>query len=368
MDQPTNPQPQPGQTPPGYAPVPPQPAYAYAPPPPPPPPAAPKRGGMLGRLMTGLITSVLLLSIFLNFYMGALLVSMTASGESVYREGNPEQRIVIVPVKGAIGDDMAGYFRRVFKQLRKDPPKAVVLRVESPGGGITASDQMWFELTEFQKATKVPVVASYGSLAASGGYYISCPSEYIFAEPTTITGSIGVIAQAFTFGGLLEKVGVTPEIITSTDSTNKDMLDVTRPWGDSDRATLRKLLDNGYDRFVNVVHQGRSSHFQSIDEVKKVATGAVYTAQEALGHKLVDELGYLEDAIQKAADLANLPAGAKPHVTIYRRSEGLKITVSAQSPGPGSIDLSSIEPDHVRSWLVEMATPRLEYRWNPVAP
>lgn len=332
---------------------------------PPPPPPRPRRGSFLGRVFTGLVTTVLVVSLLANFYLGMFFVSMTSgASELTYEKGDDDHRIAIVPVQGVIASDMANFIRTALKHLREaDPrPDAVVLRVVSPGGTISGSDEIWHELTKFKDETKIPIVASFGSLAASGGYYISAPSDYIVAEPTTITGSIGVIAQAFTIEELLQKVGVKPEVITATEATKKDMLDFTRAWTDADRTALRGLLDHGYERFVSIVQQGRPQQFKTVDDVKKLATGEVFTADKAKELKLIDSIGYLEDAIDKAGQLAKLPAGVKPTVTIIRQPASLFSLLGVSAPAQSQP--RSFTPDDVRDMLSELGTPRLEYRWQ----
>jgi len=324
------------------------------------PPPPPKRSGIIRRVVTGIVSSLLLFSLVLNLYLGAYFAStMRGLRETPYRTGDPDQRIVILPIEGVINDDTAVFVHRAFEQLRQDVPKAIVLRVESGGGGVAASDRIWHELVEFKNETGIPVVASFGAYAASGGYYVSAPADYIIAEPSTITGSIGVIARSFTVHHLLEKVGITPEIIAASNATKKDMLNPMRSWTDQDRQALRSILDEFYDRFVEVVDMGRSG--LNLQEVKQLATGEVFTCSQALSEKLIDEQGYLDLAIAKAKQLAKITQDDQPMVTKISQSHGF----GALSALFGSdINRHSVmDATQVRQWVTELSMPRVEY-WS----
>lgn len=345
---------------------------SYTPPPPPsynPPPnygggGGGNRGGGMTRLITGLIGSILLISIVLNIYLGMFVAAQFAGPvESVYEEGDASQRIVILPVNNMIVEDTARGIRRSLKALRDNPPKALVLRVDSGGGTVGASDRIHHELLKFKEETGVPVVASFGSLAASGGYYIAAPCDYIMAENTSVTGSIGVMAQAFTIEGLLEKVGVTPEVHVARSSPEKDVAnDIMHAWDEKDRNLLRDLLDRSHERFLEVVYQGRKDHITE-EDVKKIADGRIYTTAEAIDNGLVDEQGYLDAAIDKAASLAGI--SGDPHVTVMSPPKPFSLmammTGSQRDPG-----LSSLNGSDLRNLLADLATPRLEYRMPPL--
>lgn len=340
-----------------------------SPPPPPPhgyapvyaPPAPPSRtGGIMTRVVTGLVASLLLISIVLNFYLGIFFMSsMRGPQEAVYAKGDMDSRIVILPVSGAIDETTSVEIRRSLVALRDNPPKAIVLRVDSPGGGVSASDRIWYELKKFKAEFDIPIVASFGSLAASGGYYISADADYIFVEPTTITGSIGVIAQAFTVQNLLDKIGVTPEVIAATEATKKDTLSPFRAWTEKDRDELRMILDQAYTRFVDIVANGRSKVL-SREEVLKLATGEVFTAQQALANKLADEEGYLDAAIDKAKELAGIAATDTPAVMVISPQKSFSLmSLLGQSHAGSASEL--LDSNRLRKVAGELSTPRLEY-------
>jgi len=352
-----------------------------APPPPPPgyapaPYAAPKGGGILQRLAVTLVASVLLGSLILNVYFIIIFSSSIKTGiyEETYTEGSADHRVVIVGIGGTIDDAMAWSMHEAFKYLDQKPPDAIVLRIESGGGGVTASDQIWHTIEQFKaKHPGLPIVASFGTVAASGGYYVAAPADYIFCEQTGITGSIGVMAQAPTLQNLMvDKLGVKWETMVATGSPDKDTANnIYRDWTDADRAVFEKLLDSAYDRFVEVVAQGRAGHLTEA-QVRSLATGDIYTADEAQSNKLIDEVGYMDAAIAKAADLAGVPTGTDPTVNFLARPKPLLETLlGAQTQASTPLDLAGpivqggplgMEPDQVRTWLAEFSSVRFEYR------
>jgi protease-4 len=201
---------------------------------------------------------------------------------------------------------------KVCKDLEKlaedDDVKAVVLRVNSPGGSAYASEQIWHAMMNLK--AKKPVVVSMGGYAASGGYYISCPANYIIAEPTTITGSIGIFGMFPDFSGLLtEKLGIKfDEVKTNKHAAFGTM---SRPFNAEEMALLEQYIDRGYQLFRKRVADGRK---QSVEAIEEIAQGRVWLANDALKNKLVDEIGSLDKAIEKAANLAKL---SEYHATSY---------------------------------------------------
>jgi len=202
---------------------------------------------------------------------------------------------------------------------RKDKVKAIVFRVNSPGGSPTASDQIWRAIERVQEDGK-PVIVSMGSVAASGGYYVSTGADYIMANNTTITGSIGIFGGKQTIGGGLERIGVHPRTITVggefTDAFDSDA------FTDNQREMLHASLKRGYDRFTSLVADGRG---MSQADVHEVARGRVWSGEDALDKNLVDEIGGFIDAIDKAKELAGLEADAAVRLVYYpKRKTGLE--------------------------------------------
>ena len=188
----------------------------------------------------------------------------------------------------------------IEKLAKDDDVKAVVLRVNSGGGSAYASEQIWHQIEMLKK--KKPVVVSMGGMAASGGYYISCGSNWIVSEPTTLTGSIGIFGMFPDASGLLkEKLGVKfDEVKTNKNSTFGTM---ARPFNEEEMGYLNTYIDRGYKLFRKRVADGRKL---SVEDVEKIAQGRVWLGQDALKNKLVDQLGSLDDAVAKAAKLAKL--------------------------------------------------------------
>lgn len=175
--------------------------------------------------------------------------------------------------------------------------KAVVVRVNSPGGGVVASDEIYHALLSFEK----PVVISMGEIAASGGYYISCAGDHVIAHPDTLTGSIGVITQFLNAEELMDKIGVEAMIITS--GPHKDIGSPFREMTEEEKEWWSGIVDAVYQDFVDVVAQARDL---PIEEVRELADGRVYTGQQALELGLADEVGTRDDAIAKAAELGGI--------------------------------------------------------------
>ncbi len=193
-----------------------------------------------------------------------------------------------------------------LEQYRDDSSvKAVVLRVDSPGGAVAPSQEIYEEVKKTAK--KKPVVVSMGSVAASGGYYISAAATKILANPGTITGSIGVIMEIPNFKGLMDKIGVKTEVIKS--GKHKDLASSFRGIGKEERRILQNVLDNVHEQFIKAVSEGRKMELQ---KVRELADGRIFTGQQAKELGLVDGIGNLKDAINLAARLAGVKG--KPHV------------------------------------------------------
>ena len=211
--------------------------------------------------------------------------------------------------------------------MNDDDVKAVVLRVNSPGGSAYASEQIWHSVSQLK--AKKPVVVSMGGYAASGGYYISCAANYIYSEPTTITGSIGIFGMFPDFSGLLtEKLGVKfDEVKTNKHAAFGTM---ARPFNAEEMALLDQYIGRGYELFRKRVADGRK---QPVANIEEIAQGRVWLGNDALGIKLVDAIGSLDDAVKKAAELAKLK---EYHATNYPEPEDWWISLLDKANGKGS--------------------------------
>lgn len=207
-------------------------------------------------------------------------------------------KVAVIRIEGPIIDSKHA-IDEIKEYVRDQSVKAMVLRIDSPGGAVAPSQEIYEEIKK--AALKKKIVVSMGSLAASGGYYISAPVSRIFANPGTLTGSIGVIMEIPNLEGLMSKVGIRTEVIKS--GKNKDMASAFRSMGKEQREILQSALDDVHDQFINAVAEGRK---MLPANVRKLADGRIFTGRQALTVGLVDELGNLEDAIKSAAKLGGI--------------------------------------------------------------
>ncbi len=222
-------------------------------------------------------------------------------------------RIALVRVEGPIVDSKEA-IEEIKNYVKDASIKAVVLRIDSPGGAVAPSQEIYEEVRK--AVAKKKIVVSMGSVAASGGYYIASPATKIVANPGTLTGSIGVIMEIPNVEGLMNKIGVKTEVIKS--GSHKDIASIFRGVNKEDREILQDVLDNVHEQFITAVAEGRK---MLRDDVKKIADGRVFTGEQALNIGLVDQLGDLEDAEKTAAGLA----GIKGEPVVVTKKESLSI-------------------------------------------
>lgn len=241
-------------------------------------------------------------------------------------KGDGKEKILLITVRGVITDSPV---RRVFRnrpsvvqdivsRLRlaeKDKDvKAVLLKINSPGGSTTAVDILYHEIMAFKKRTGAKVVAVMMDVAASGGYYIALASDYILAHPTTVTGSIGVMVLRLTLADLMDKIGV--DVPVNKSGKNKDMASPFRRATDEEEKILQDIINDLGENFLGIVRKHRGIAPQDVTDI---ATGRIYVAKEAKKIGLLDEIGYMDDALSHARELAGLREGCR--VVIYRRAE-----------------------------------------------
>lgn len=204
-----------------------------------------------------------------------------------------------IGILGSVPNSSEVALKSIRRATQDKEVKAIVLEIDSGGGGVTASDIIYNELLKFkEKDPGRKVVALFGDVAASGAYYIASAADCIIAHPTGITGSIGVIMQTFNLKGLGEKMGVTN--ITIKTGSNKDLMNPFEDVSDEQKAILQGVVDNMFDRFVSIVAKGRK---MTNEQVLPLADGRIYSADEALKLGLVDAIGYWEDAVKKTSEL-----------------------------------------------------------------
>jgi protease-4 len=300
------------------------------------------------------------LSVLANIGLVVLLfsaVALIATGgggtyKSVLREGPRDSRIAVINVSGIIDGGQAEEVYRQIEAARQDRAvKGIIVRVDSPGGTISASDRIYRQIVDYRKERGLPAVAFMQGVAASGGYYASVACEKIVAEPTTITGSIGVVMVHFVFQNLLEeKLGIQPVFLTMGEK--KDWPSSFRTPTKEELAYVHdRLLQPAYKRFVDVVKEGREDAL-SPSEVDKLADGSIFVADQALAAKLIDKIGYLDEAIAEVKALAGIKAA---QVVEYRRPFSLMSFLNAKSGQIPKLD---------RKTLFEFGTPQVLYLWS----
>jgi protease-4 len=306
---------------------------------------APKPRKSWGWMILALVL-LLMLGVSVLFNIGQLFSGLSTIPTTRHQLGGPRlqevlienndaaAKIAVVPIEGIItGDPIDGtgfsMVDVVSAQLNRAENdhrvKAVVLRVDSPGGEVLASDEIAAAIREFQEDSGKPVIVSMGNLAASGGYYVSAPGRWIVANELTITGSIGVIMSGLNYRGLMDKVGLEPQVYKS--GRFKDMLSGARKPGEipeEERKMVQALIDEVYARFTNVVAEGRAdAHDENgtdgkalIKDWNEYADGRVFSGSDALKYGFVDELGNFDVAVERALEIAEIE---EADVVEYRR-------------------------------------------------
>lgn len=236
--------------------------------------------------------------------------------QETYVSGNnsSSNKIAVIEIQGIIMQARGGGIYTIadseniceqLKYVAHDPSvKGVVIRLNTPGGEITASDVIHHQILELRKSTGMPVVASMDAIAASGGYYVAVACNHIVAHRMTLTGSIGVIIQAYKYHDLFKKIGIEADVYTS--GPMKDLLNGARKTTPPEKKLVQKLVAESYDEFVNIVAEGRPK--LTVEQIKntKIGDGRIFHGKDAYQLNMVDQLGFFDDAVQKAADLAGI--------------------------------------------------------------
>lgn len=326
---------------------------------PPPPYFGPPRRSGWKTVFTALAVVLLVGSVGLNLL---LLVSLLSGDgvtvmQSTLSKGDSTQKIAVVPLKGLIDENASTAFDRYMKQAEEDATvKAVVVEIDSPGGTVTASDEIFHRLSQFKKKKNVPVVISMSSLAASGGYYAACGGDYIFAQPTTLTGSIGVLMPSYNVSKLAQKWGIDENTIVSNGSPYKHAGSPFQAENAEHRKYLQDITDRLYDKFSGIVQAARFNADPA--KLKEVANGKIFTADDAKKLGLVDDIGYLEEAWTWAQNKASLK---RPMVVRYALPPSLGQLLGLQARETGAHGVS-IQIDS--KLLNELTTTRPMYLWR----
>lgn len=329
-------------------------------------PPPPKRGGA-GRAI--LVASLVLLLLFSGVLNLVLLAGSLGGGggagitQQTIQAGSGKGKIAVVPMRGIIDAAMSMQFDRFMDMAEADQSvKAVVLEIDSPGGTVTASDEIYHRIQNFKSKRSIPVVVSMGSLATSGGYYAACGADFVYAQPTTFTGNIGVLLPRYNFSGLMQKYGVEETTIVSSGAPFKNAGSSFSPESPEERKYMQELADSAFSQFKDVVQQGRSSKLKA--NLEDVANGKVFTAKSAKDLGLIDDVGYLEDAQKYAASQAGL---SNPTVIRYQDPPSLMQLLMARSNVAGAVARGgspSVSITLDQNLLHELSTPRPLYLWR----
>jgi protease IV len=317
-----------------------------------------------------------LLVLSLLSHLGGLLKGFVSTGgmleqaagprleETTLESAHTRNKIAVVPVGGIImgesidggGFTMVDLIQAQLKRAAEDDQvKAVILKVDSPGGEVLASDEIYRAVLKFQKDTRKPVIASMGTVAASGGYYVSVPCQWIVANEMTITGSIGVIMSGLNYRGLMDKIGLRPEVFKS--GKYKDMLRGSKEQAEitpEERKMIQDLIDETYGRFKTVVQEGRDFSAEKnrtlsdkgrslVPAWAEFADGRVFSGREALRLGFVDELGNLKTAVSRARKLAGVQESSLvEYRAVFNLSDMLRLF--------GKTDFKSVKVDVGLDW------------------
>ena len=284
--------------------------------------------------------------------------------------GSGKDKILVIDITGIITDKKKGkkgilgpdrsvrLTSRVREELDKatkdDDLKALIVRINSPGGGVTTSDIIHHEINEFKRKKGIPVIVELMEIATSGGYYIATAGDKIFAHPTTITGSIGVVGVKVDASGLLNKIGIVDETIVSGES--KDMLSPLRSMSGEERGIIQSIIDELYGRFVSVISDSRGI---TEGEIRAFADGRAYTASEALRLNLIDGISYMDGTVEAAKKAAGISTG---RIISYSRSGDYRANYYSGTSisAPTTFNLINIDGDTLTD-----PSMRFMYMWMP---
>ena len=322
------------------------------------------------------MSKFLLLGFVLMTATGCMTMSFlpkTTPLKETVLSGEGRDKVLLIEISGVLTSAKpSGVLDRYFDRLSlptrfkeeltkaadDEDVKAVVLRINTPGGTVTASDILYHELQELKKTRKIPVIASIMDLGTSGGYYVAMAADRVVAHPSSVTGSLGVIMLTLNASGLMEKIGVRADAVTS--GPHKDMGSPFRTMTDQDRVIFQGVIDNFYARFLRVIEQGRPN--LKPETIRQLADGRIYSATQAKDHGLVDMIGYVDDALELAKKEAGIE---EARVVMYQRVGGYHPNIYAQ--GPGALERTgwSFPKLDPVSLLLAGGTPSFMYLWLP---
>lgn len=323
--------------------------------------------------------SILILSLCLLIFSGCTGVNVSLLPEAQpleekVLEGEGKSKILLVDLDGAISfreekdtlklrtrPSKVAFFREALLKAETDADiSGVILRINSPGGSVAASDTIYHEIMDFRQKKKIPVYAHITELGASGGYYIASAADQIGASPTAVVGSIGVIAMKFNIEGLFSKLGISEE--TYKSGPKKDFWSPFRPTTPEEKKMFQDIIDSLYNRFVGVVSANRQKLLTE-QQVRTLADGRVFVSSEALKEKLLDRVAYLDETIEEMKKNLNIK---QAKVITYVRPKTFKSNIYSEYPevplaGPAQVNLISINAEE----LPLFSGVQFMYIWNP---
>ena len=342
----------------------------------PPPWMAPQRGGGGKGFFIAILAVLLIFSVVINIAL-VMFAAISAGPEpgnsvqKVLKSGDAKQGIAVIDIEGLIVDEAERNFRKDLETAEEDSNiKAVLLHINSPGGTVSDSHQMYEALRLFRKNSGKPVVVHMDAVAASGGYFVACAADEIVAEESTITGSIGVLISYPELSEFAAKTGIRYRTLVAKGSPRKNSLDIWEKPSDQDLAEIGALLNQQHELFRSVVETGRGNALESAGTtVDKVTNGQIWLGPEAKTLGLVDAVGFFDDAVNAAARLGGL---TNPKVIHYTREPTLaQLLGLADSPVDGfNVNLQNLRSPDVKQAAAqlfhELATPHSLYLYRGV--
>ena len=331
------------------------------------PPPTPAAGRLAARAAYVLAAALLFSGCITINLPGALPDPLVE--EVVYGDSGP--KVLLVQIEGVLREtpeatsllgfaeeSMLARLREELDRARDDQRiRALLLRINSPGGTVTASDILYDEIRRFKQERGIPVVAQLMGVAASGGYYVALAADEIVAHPTTVTGSIGVIIPHYNATELLGEIGVEEDSVVSHPL--KGMGSFSKPMSDEEREIFQELVDDSFKRFKEIIRSGRTKFEKDPKALDKLATGQIYTADQAIENGLVDRIGFIEEAIDRAITLASLPRD-EVRVVKYKREPTLAdFLIGVKAQGARDFDLTT---------LLDMTVPRAYFFCTRLPP
>lgn len=334
----------------------------------PPPPSRSDRSftRVIFTTLAGTIFGVsLLLNLYALLWMGMRSGSVDSAAITPIVKGDKTQTIAVIPIEGVIFGETVEKIEKLLQRVEEDNNvKALVLEIDTPGGGVTASDQIHHRIQEFKQRRNIPVIASIQSQGTSGGYYIACAADYIYAQPTTLTGNIGVMMPRINLAGLAERWGIEDNSLHSTGADFKTAGSFLKEETPEEREYWLGLIDDSFQQFKDVIVAGRvdaNGQTRLKAPINEIANGKAYTARQAHELGLIDAIGYLSDAcayVQSDLGLSN------PHVVRYKHRQTLFDlfgTSFSVNPAQGSADGTQINVQVDRRIIEELFAPRPMY-------